>query len=222
LEHCDLTDESVRVILAGLLAVKRPSAERSSKSSDIRKPVNGTDGKTKPQRNECYGGYVENLILCDNPKLSKQGWNYVSLFVHMCHSLKALDMSKIPIPKVFNVKAPTTTKTQSATGDIASLFSMALCERLCNKGLEELNLNNCDLSMEQALKIMQGVIKSGIIRLGLAGSKLGLEGLEAVSKWMKTTEGCMALDLSGIDLQVCFNGGLLGWISMWLTENRTI
>ncbi|RPA84586.1 RNI-like protein [Ascobolus immersus RN42] len=200
LENCKLTDEAVRVILAGLLAVKRPSSERSSKSSDIRKQATGTE-KTKPQRNDCYGGFVESLVLSDNPKLTKQGWNYVSLFVHMCHSLKALDMSKIPIPKVFNVKAPTTTKAQSVSGDIAGLFSMALCERLCKRGLEELNLNNCELSMEQVLRIMQGVVKSGIIRLGLAGSKLGLEGLEAVSRWMKTTEGCMALDLSGIDLR---------------------
>jgi Ran GTPase-activating protein (RanGAP) involved in mRNA processing and transport len=87
LENCGLTDEGTRVILAGLLAAKPID-------SPTRRPGhNEKDGEV------VQGGVIERLVLKDNPKIGRDGWRHICLFINMSRSLKSLDVSKIPFPQ---------------------------------------------------------------------------------------------------------------------------
>lgn len=208
MESCSLTDEMVRVVLCGLAIVKPHLPLITPKPSDIpekpRPAFSGRHGKAR--------GVVERLSLKDNPIIGRDGWRYISLFIHMSHTLKAIDLSLITLPRPPAVHAPSHpghpghikgVKRDRAlpTNDTTALFSRALGERLIGFGLEELVLGSCGLNAEQLGYILAGITKGGTKRIGLAGNKLSVDGMAQIGRWIRGSEDsagdCEALDLSG-------------------------
>lgn len=203
MENCGLTDEGVRVILAGLLAAKSPDCER-------RKAKTGKDGEVPP------GGVVERLVLKNNIKIGRDGWCYICLFINMCRSLKCMDLSKVPFPQkpVSPSQHPRTATASSTSSEVSCVLAKAIGERLAGDELELLNIAECDLTTEQLGRLADGVIKSGLRRLGIAGNNITPEGMQHVARYI--VEGkCEGLDLGGNDLK-----DQLGVISNALDENN--
>jgi hypothetical protein len=185
LQNSGLTDEGVRVILAGLLAAKHPEPVRRRKS------------KFPPQE---MGGVVERVVLKEN-KLGPDGWKHISLFIYKCRSLKYLDLSSIPFPR----QAPANTSGALQNGvhiplTIADIFARALADRPTGPSLEMLSIGETEPSMEQLGKIIDGVIKCGIKRLGMARNPLDKDGVQHVMRYLESGK-CEGLDLGGIDLK---------------------
>lgn len=184
LENSGLGDEGLRVILAGLLAAKMPQTSRR------RRPKHDVE----PQ-----GGVVERLVIKNN-KLGPDGWKHISLFLYKCRSLKSLDISHIPFP----CQAPSAGNGTLPNGlqiprSIADVFSTAIAHRPGGSTLEMVNMGETDPSMEQLGAIMDGVIKCGVKRLGLAHNSLDAEGMKHVSRYLAAGV-CEGLDLGGNDL----------------------
>lgn len=179
LENTGLTDEGLRGILAGLLAVNKCEYGRKKLRHGL-----------KPQ-----GGVVERLVLKNN-KLGPDGWKHLSLFLYMCRSLKALDISHVlfprqaPPPANSNAKVPRT---------IAEIFSMSLSQRLAGPTLETINLGEVEPSMDQLGTIMDGIIKCRVPRLGLAHNNLDEKGIAHIGQYL-SAGFCEGLDLGGNDL----------------------
>lgn len=207
LENCGLGDEAVRVILAGLLAAKTPEQARHNKK--LAKKMNGETAEVTEQL-----GVVEKLILKDNPKIGKEGWRHIALFMYMSRSLKGIDVSMIPFPKssamADSVKhhhhTPLHHHTPPPTGpiDMSTLLQEAIGERLGGNRLEELVMAECGLSTESIGKIVDGVMKCGSTRLGLAGNNITREGLGHVIRYLQSGH-CEGLDLGGNDLREDLN-----------------
>lgn len=208
MESCALTDEMVRVVLCGLAIVKPHLPPTAPKPSDIpekpRPAFSGRHGKAR--------GVVERLSFKDNPTIGRDGWRYISLFIHMSHTLKAIDLSLIALPRPPSVHAPShpghpghvkgVKRDRSLpANDTTALFSRALSERLIGVGLEELVLGNCSLNSEQLSSILSGITKGGTKRIGLGGNKLSVDGMALIGRWIRGSEDstgdCEALDLSG-------------------------
>lgn len=204
LENCGLGDEAVRVILAGLLAAKTPEQARHNKK--LAKKINGETTEVIERL-----GVIEKLILKDNPKIGKEGWRHIALFMHMSRSLKGIDVSMIPFPRISAV-ADSTKQHHHLTPlhhnappppspiDVATTLQAAIAERLGGDRLEELILAECGLSTACIGKIIDGVMKCGVTRLGLAGNNITREGLGHVSRYLKSGK-CEGLDLGGNDLR---------------------
>jgi len=212
LENCGLTDEALRVILSGLLAVKQPIPKSKLthrvKKDDLKRTVSGGSSESHRSRviqekdaPRCRG-MVEWLSLRNNPRIGRDGWRYISLFLHMSRSLKALDVSMIQLPQVPKRPIPSTVFHLS---DTTALFCRALSERLAGVGLQELALNRCDISTEQLRGIVEAVRKGGTKRLDLEGNNITDDGLIYLAQWVKDGS-CEGLSLSSNDLQVCFSG----------------
>ncbi|KAL1387598.1 hypothetical protein HDK64DRAFT_219030, partial [Phyllosticta capitalensis] len=188
MEDADMTDEGVRVVLAGLLAAKSPDYRRRRNSSH--EPVERT-------------GVVEKLSLKNNPKITREGWKHISLFVYMCRSLKALDVSSIPFPqpRVQPKMHPSEQKkmVKIPPDDIAEILCKSLSERLGGSHLEELLMASCALTSQNVRKIIDGVVVSGIQRLGLSSNSLDDDSLEHVVRYLRSGV-CHGLDLGGNDL----------------------
>ncbi|KJZ78704.1 hypothetical protein HIM_02095 [Hirsutella minnesotensis 3608] len=185
LENTGLGDEGLRVIMSGLLAVRRPCGVRRRKLK---------------LDSEEQGGVVERLVLKNN-KLGPDGWKHISLFLYMCRSLKYLDISQIAFPK----QTPFTTHCAMPNGKplpraISDIFSRALADRLGGSTLEMLNLGETEPTMDQLATILDGVVKCGVPRLGLAHNHIDKQGVEAVAKYLATGK-CEGLDLGGNDLR---------------------
>lgn len=183
LENSGLSDEGLRVVLAGLLATKPPGMRR-------RKPKHDTE----PQ-----GGFVERVVLKDN-KLGPDGWKHVSLFVYMCRSLKHLDISNIPFPR----QAPANKNASLSNGaqiprSISDVFAKALAERPAGSTLEMINIGGIEPSMEQLGTIIDGLIQCGVRRLGVSHNRLDKEGVQHVMRYLESGK-CEGLDLGGNDL----------------------
>ncbi|KAF4995593.1 hypothetical protein FGRMN_5046 [Fusarium graminum] len=183
LENSGLGDEGLRVILAGLLAAKRPVVKR-------RKPKHDDEGQ---------GGVVERLVLKNN-KLGPDGWKYLSVFIYLCRSLKNLDLSQISFPR-----QPQTQHNGSLQNGaqiprgISNIFAKALGERLEGSTLELVNIGQTGLNMEQLGSIVDGLIQCGVKRLGLSHNQIDEEGMKHVVRFL--SEGhCEGLDLGGNDL----------------------
>ena len=184
LENIGLTDEGLRLILAGLLAAKRPDTKRRKPKHEL----------------EEQGGVVERVVLKNN-KLGPDGWKHLSLFVYLSRSLKYLDLSNVPFPRqssaaqngghVNGLQVPRT---------ISELFSKALSERLGGSALELINLAETEPSMGQLGTIMDGVIKCGVKRLGIAHNHLDDEGVQHIGRYLAAGK-CEGLDLGGNDLR---------------------
>lgn len=183
LENIGLSDEGLRVILAGVLAAKRPDERR-------RKPAHELEDQ---------GGFVERLVLKNN-KLGPDGWKHLSLFLYLCRSIKSLDISHVPFPR----QAPAPSNSALPNGvqiprTIADIFSKALAERLGGPTLEMLNIGETEPSMAQFGVIMDGIIQCKIRRVGLAHNYLDEQGIEHVARYLSSGV-CEGLDLGGNDL----------------------
>ncbi|KAJ9141663.1 MAP protein 1 [Pleurostoma richardsiae] len=190
LENCGLTDEGLRVILAGLLAAKKPEIKR-------KKPVPQPDGLTH------QGGFVERLVLKNN-KIGLEGWKHLCLFIYMSRTLKMLDLSSIPFPKptatVANGQNGHQMNGNSTPSDICKLLSKSIGERLAGSKLELLNLGETGLSSQQLGNVIDGILRSGVRRLGLAHLDLDPHGLEHITNYLRSGK-CEGLDLGGNDLR---------------------
>jgi hypothetical protein len=196
LEDADLNDEKIRVILAGLLAAKVPEPPKHPHQPDA--------GHQDPlcQQGSCA---VQKLVLKNNPKITSDGWKHIALFLYMCKSIMAVDVSMIPFPKSRPVSPTNTTQALSPTksngsGDVAEIFSKAISERLGGSELQELVMAECNLTSSAIRKIIDGCVISGIQRLSLATNDIDSEGLEHVLHYLRSGV-CMGIDLGGNDLR---------------------
>ncbi|PBP20381.1 cell wall biogenesis protein Mhp1 [Diplocarpon rosae] len=224
MENCGLSDEGVRVILAGLLAAKPPDWE-STKST------------TRKWGEVPQGGVVERIVFKNNVKIARDGWRYISTFIAMCRTLKSMDLSQVPFPQpIAPLATPpghthahglhlnltrTTSSTVSRGSTVSNpetscVFGKAIGERLAGKEFELLNLAECGLSTEQLGCLIDGVIKSGLRRLGIAGNHITPEGMQHVVRYVRQGK-CEGLDLGGNDLR-----DQLGVIAMALDENSPL
>jgi hypothetical protein len=211
MENCGLTDEGVRVILAGLLAAKCPDWEK-------KKSKKGKWGEV-PQ-----GGFVERVVFKNNAKIGRDGWRYISTFIAMCRSLKSMDLSKVPFPQPpAGMASPShgpghlarTPSTSSATAvEVSCILSKAIGERLAGREFELLNVAECGVTTEQLGHLIDGVIKSGLRRLGIAGNNITSEGMQHVARYIRDGK-CEGLDLGGNHLK-----DQLGVIADALTEDN--
>ncbi|ORY68684.1 uncharacterized protein BCR38DRAFT_482177 [Pseudomassariella vexata] len=194
LENCGLTDEGVRVVLAGLLASRKPNTRQRrsiTKAADLTQ----------------QGGVVEGLVLKNN-KLGVEGWKHICLFIHMCRSIKCLDLSSIAFPALSEPpKTPLSQHLHFHNGhnpvapvDLSILLSKALGERLAGSELELLNIGETGITTSQLGNIIDGALKSGISRIGLANNDLDIQGLEQVAKYLRGGK-CQGIDLGGNDLR---------------------
>jgi hypothetical protein len=213
MENAGLTDEAVRLLLAGLLAAKYtdPAFRRKHRTDKI------------PQQDQ-QGGVVERVVFKNNPKIGREGWTHIALFIHMCRSLKSLDLSMIPFPQpqattppANGTAAPKSGATESKTPeDMSEILSKALSERFAGPELDLLNMAETGLSTDQLGRLIDAVNISGLGRLGLAGNGLTAEGVAHVVRFLKNGK-CTGLDLGGIDLK-----DHLGAIADSLTEGHPL
>ncbi|PGH17573.1 hypothetical protein AJ80_04751 [Polytolypa hystricis UAMH7299] len=192
LQNCGLTDEAVRIILAGLLSTTTMEESRNRRY---------TSRKPNDEATQGGGGFgaIEKLSLKDNPKIGPEGWRHISLFIHMSRSLKGIDLSGVPFPKAaISTNGPTspTTKAAKPAVDISTVFANALAERFAKDQLEELVLSECYPSTEALGKICDAARTVGLRRLGVANNALTKEGLEHVVGYFKAGS-CEGLDLGG-------------------------
>ncbi|KAI5271491.1 RNI-like protein [Aureobasidium subglaciale] len=208
LEDADLSDEGLRVILSGLLASKKPQPTRRR---------NG--GRLSPAKPT--GGIVEKLTLKNNPRISRIGWKHISIFLYMCRSIKALDVSMLRFPQELppsepdvNIKAPgQMPKTTGKSVDAVETLCKALSGRLGGSRLEEITMAECGLLPPQIRKIVDGATVCGIARLGFASNNLNDEGFEHILHFVRSGV-CQALDLGSNDLR-----GKLGKLAEALKHN---
>jgi hypothetical protein len=199
LEDADLTDEKVRVILAGLLAAKIPEGPK-------KRQENGNDGQNGRLKQEDRSGFIKKLVLKNNPKIGVEGWRHISLFIYMCKSIQAIDVSMIPFPKtagqspVVNSAPDSISPRPSTPKGIADILSKAISERLGGSELEELLMSECSLTSPSIRKIIDGVVISGVQRLGLAGNNIDNDGFGHVIHYIKSGV-CQGLDLGGNDIK---------------------
>jgi hypothetical protein len=183
LEDSDLNDEAVRVILAGLLAAMTPDFTRISRALNR-------------QKHEERSGMIEKLVLKNNPKITKEGWKHISLFLYMCKSLKSLDVSMNVFPKPPASRNNGDARSQPEPVEI---FAKAIAERLGGNHFEELIMGECGLSAYQVRRVVDAVLVSGVKRLGLADNGIGPEALEHVARYIASGV-CQGVDLAGNDL----------------------
>ncbi|KAI1381016.1 RNI-like protein [Hypoxylon crocopeplum] len=196
LENCGLTDEGVRVILAGLLAARKTNNTRP------RKCVSKAADLTQ------QGGVVERLVLKNNAKIGAEGWKHICLFIHMCRSIKYLDLSNLPFPTPMEpTKMPISHHILHSSGpnalapvDLSLLLSKAIGERLAGPELELLNIGSVGLNANQLGAIIDGILKSGVTRLGLANNNLDAQGVQHVARYLRNAK-CEGIDLGGNDLR---------------------
>ena len=206
LDDCELTDEALRIILAGVCGCK--SMEQVRQNRKLPRRILGS----KPGREQM--GVIEKLSLKNNTKITNIGWKHIALFMHVSRSLKAIDLSGIPFPRrsqdYMDAQGLSRTSTTSSTstttpatpeakyGDLGSLIAKALSERLGDR-LEEMILSRCGLAASNIGEIVDCCIKRKIRRLGLAENDLTPEGLEHVVRYVKSG-ACEGLDLGGNSL----------------------
>ncbi|KAE8154040.1 cell wall biogenesis protein Mhp1 [Aspergillus avenaceus] len=195
LEKCALADDSVRSILAALLSTKTVEQMRQR-----RKRAGRIDPRSsaKEERNSV----IEKLSLKDNPKIGKEGWRHICLFVHLSKSLKAIDLSGIPLPKTpittndMSSPLPKPTYAMNSAVDVATLFASSLSRRFGGDRLEELLMSECKPTTEEVKKICDAATTLGLRRFGFANNELTREGLEHVVRYLKSSQ-CEGLDLGG-------------------------
>ncbi|KAH7068199.1 hypothetical protein BKA63DRAFT_423344 [Paraphoma chrysanthemicola] len=196
LEDADLNDEKIRVILAGLLAAKVPEGPKQRSS---------VPEKTS---NSQHSSAIKKLVLKNNPKITSEGWKHIALFIYMCTSIVALDVSMIPFPRSRPPMSPPPTDAapsmtpslETRTRDVADILSKAIAERLGGADLQELSMGECSLTASSIRKIIDGCVMSGVQRLGLASNDIDGEGLEHVLHYIRSGV-CQGIDLGGNDLR---------------------
>lgn len=194
LDDADLTNEKTRVILAGLLAAKVPESLKRRSGTYTRGP------NSQFRKFEERTGVVEKLSLKNNPKISREGWKHISLFIYMCKSLRAIDVSMIPFPRPQSEPNGAPLPNAAHSTDIADTLCKAISERLGGSKLEELIMAECSLPTQAIRRIVDAVTISGLQRLGLAGNDIDDEGLDHVIRYVRSGV-CHGLDLGGNDLK---------------------
>ncbi|KAI9374970.1 hypothetical protein BJX61DRAFT_216422 [Aspergillus egyptiacus] len=195
LEKCALTDYSVRSILSGLLSTK--TVEQMRRRRGKKKP---TDKQTT-EKVERFS-VVERLSLKDNPKIGAEGWRHISLFIHLSKSLKAIDLTGIPLPKTSiplngSEDVPPGAQNPTATTvDVVTVFANSLSNRFGGGHLEELLLSECNPAVEEVKKICDAATTVGLRRLGFANNGLTRGGLEHIVRYLESGK-CEGLDLGG-------------------------
>ena len=218
LENADLNDEGIRCILAGLLAAKRPQPTKRRSTTPKHR-----EGLPMPQHQE-RAGVVEKINMKNNPRLTRVGWKHISLFIYMCRSLRAIDVSMNQFPEnlppsahVTPIKSPDSVPPGKGEDvDAAEALYKCLSQRLGGTKLEELIMSECGLTSPQVRKVVDGAIIGGINRLGLAGNHIDDNGLEYVLHYLRSGM-CQALDLGGNDLR-----GKLGLIAGALSADAEL
>lgn len=207
LENCGLGDEAVRVILAGLLSAKTTEQARHNKKLSKKACERTRQGKTEDL------GVVEKVSLKNNPKIGKDGWRHICLFLYMSKTLKAIDLSGISLPQPTN----NVQGESKAAMDIPTLLQKAMTERPSGSRLEELVMSECDVAVASIEKIVDAVMRcDGLTRLGLASNNITSEGLQHVLRFLRSGK-CEGLDLGGNDLSL-----LLGDLSDSLDEDNPL
>lgn len=186
MENCGLTDEGIRVLLAGLLAAKYQDSSARRKHRTDKDPLLVHQG-----------GVVERVVFKNNPKVGRDGWGHIALFIHLCRSIKYMDLSMIPFPQSISA-----TNGAAATHPVETIeiFTKALSGRLGGPELELLNMAETGLTTPQLGMLIDAVNKSGMRRLGLAGNQITPEGMQHVARYLKNGK-CEGLDLGGIDMK---------------------
>ena len=208
LDDCALTDESIRVILAGLLAVKTPAQAKFNRQ------LPRTPGeKIAPSEDQMERlGVIEKISIKNNPQIGPNGWKHISCFINMSRTLKAIDLSMIPFPprpKGLEIQqsppqqhhfqhnhVPHTQKpAPSSSFDVAATFERCLRERRGVR-LEELVMAECSLDTDVVISIVNAVNDCGVSRLGLASNSLTSESIAVIAEYLKNGR-CEGLDLGG-------------------------
>ncbi|OJZ88421.1 hypothetical protein ASPFODRAFT_131015 [Aspergillus luchuensis CBS 106.47] len=195
IERCALTDDSVRSILAALLSTR--TVEHM-----MQRRRKGKKAEVVSSEKEQRFSVVEKVSLKDNPKIGPEGWRHICLFVHLSKSLKAIDLSGIPLPKTpiaVNCSNKGASQTQNVT-NVATLFANSLAQRFGGDHLEELLLSECRPTTEDVKKICDAATTLGLRRLGFANNELSREGLEHIVDYLKAGK-CEGLDLGGNPIQ---------------------
>ena len=196
MENCGLTDEAVRVILCGLLAAKTP--EQAKYNRKLRKK---SHAKVKGPTERL--GVVEKLNLKNNPKIGKEGWRHIALFMHLSRSLKAIDLSMIPFPQESTSEIGSVESSPDgarAPMSLARTIQEAISNRLAGNHLEEVVMSSCNLSTDAVGQIVNAVMKCGATRLGLASNDIDLEGLQHILRYVRSGQ-CEGLDIGGNDIR---------------------
>ncbi|CCU76477.1 cell wall biogenesis protein Mhp1 [Blumeria hordei DH14] len=191
MENCGLNDEGLRIILSSLLAAKCPSWES--------RRAKGAKDKQTTQ-----GGFIEKVSLKNNPKIGENGWLYICTFIAMCRSLKSVDLSQIPFPQTPDVNSTLQNETLNSSrkyiGGTSKILGKAIANRSGGRGLELLNIAESGLHSNQLGDLVDGAIKSGLCRLGIAGNNISPEGIQHIVRFIR--EGhCEGLDLGGNNLR---------------------
>ncbi|KAL4986201.1 hypothetical protein BDW68DRAFT_179014 [Aspergillus falconensis] len=197
LEKCSLTDDAIRAILSGLLSTKTVEQMRRRRGKNRIGNVKSTE---KIER----FSVVEKLSLKDNPRIGTEGWRHISLFIHLSKSLKAIDLSGIPLPKATIPLNDSTSLTPQRTNhtptsvntDVATVFANSLSKRFGGEHLEELLLSECKPTVEEVKTICEAATAVGLRRLGLANNGVTREGLKHVVRYLESGK-CEGLDLGG-------------------------
>ncbi|TKA80752.1 hypothetical protein B0A55_02698 [Friedmanniomyces simplex] len=221
-EDADLSDEGVRCILAGLLAAKRP--QPTKRRSVQPRHREGAQVRQYTER----AGVVEKLNLKHNPRITRLGWKHISLFIYMCRSLKAIDLSMNQFPETVPASTqlgtpvkshgqpPAQARGEGKDSDAAEIFYKCLSERVGGSRLEELQVSECGLTSDQVRRVVDGAIMCGISRLGLAGNHLDDQALEYVIHYFRSGV-CHGLDLGGNDMH-----GKLGLLADAINQKRNL
>jgi hypothetical protein len=188
LENCGLTDEGLRVVLAGILAAKKLDTRRRKRT-------------TEPDSSSREGGVVERLVLKGN-KLGPEGWRHLCLFIYFCRPLKFLDLSGIPFPQLPKRAGAHTFQANGAPShpDLCQVFAKSLGVRLGGSTLSLLNIGETGLTTEQLGSVLDGVIECGVKRLGLAHNNIDAQGVQQIAKYLRSGK-CEGLDLGGNDMR---------------------
>lgn len=219
--NCGLGDEAVRVLLAGLLAAKTSEQARFNK-----KLIKKLHMKPETDVTEKLG-VIEKICLKNNPKIGIQGWRHIACFINLSRSLKAIDLSLIPFPEHIarndSIKTHTSGHPHSHEAppppqqlDMSSIMQEAIAGRPGGNHLEELVMAECSLSTDAIGQIVDGVIKCGVTRLGLASNNLSKEGLEHITRFLRSGS-CEGLDIGGNDIHEH-----LGMLSDALGKDNTL
>lgn len=181
LDHAGVTDESLRVVLAGLLAVKPPGFNK-------RKRETSSPTRHHEQKPNRTPGVIEKLSLKGNVKITAIGWKHLFLFMNMSRSIRSLDMSLTSF-----ASSPAEAST------LADLMYRSLVSRLGGSRFEELILSSCKLTSEAVCKIADAATVIGLNRLGLAKSQLDHKALHCIAKYIESGK-CIGLDIGANDL----------------------
>ncbi|KAI9718848.1 MAG: hypothetical protein M1828_006537 [Chrysothrix sp. TS-e1954] len=196
MDNANLSDEGLRVVLAGLLAAKPPGLNK-------RKRGRSSPNHLREKNVQRTPGVVEKISLRGNVKITRQGWTHLCLFIHMSRSIKSIDMTITPFPKYADpetLKSTTTFPSQKPFISTADLLLQSLSQRYAGSTFEELILSDCGLTSDDTCRIVDAAAISGLKRLGLAKSHLDAKAMERIAEFIRSGK-CVGLDLGGNDLR---------------------